>query len=108
MSFPKPITIRNRTLLDTLKNQRCAACGQLPGNPYNPIDPSHIISRGAGGPDSAWNCVSHCRRCHDVWEVNWTGFLARFPAFKQKLIAMGWEILDSVGKPRLWHPNLRH
>lgn len=91
-AVPKPQRKVNQALLDQVRALPCAACGAAA-----PSDPSHLISRGAGGPDQAWNVAPHCRRCHTEWHQGGPiKFLRKHPRFKTWLEEHGWEV-DSNG-----------
>lgn len=102
ISFPKKKRAENRLLLDTIKKMRCCICGMHPGSTFNPIDPSHIKTRGAGGGDHIWNVVPHCRMHHREWEDSAKmDFLFKYPQMRALLVGLGWEISNG----RLWHPE---
>lgn len=42
----------------------CRVCGAAPPN-----DPAHIVSRGQGGPDLAWNILPLCRTDHSLFDM---------------------------------------
>lgn len=105
MSFQKSARTEDKLLLEYIKKFPCASCRKV-GTEFNPIDPSHVLTRGAGRPDTWWNVVPHCRACHEQWERNRLGFIEAHPRFWLKLQAMGWQLINSVGKNRLWHPYL--
>lgn len=97
--FPKPSRKKDRELLDRVAAMPCAVCG----NSRLLNDPSHIRSRGAGGPDTDWNVVAMCRRHHTEWHaIGYLTFLDSYPSFRQCLLAMGWSITGSG----LWHQKL--
>ena len=56
---------------------RCEVCS-------GPAEPHHIVSRGAGGREEAWNllylCRMHHRHCHDVGWVKFVGWYPRLEA----------------------------
>lgn len=61
--------IECRPYLDWLKTLPCFTCGRLPGDPLNPIDPSHMNSykgQGTKSPD-VW-AIPECRACHETYE----------------------------------------
>lgn len=102
-AFEKPVRKANRSLLDEIKKCACAVCGRKPGNEFYPIDPSHIRSRGAGGPDEPWNVVPKCRACHGKWgRLGAYRFCQQHPHFGRQLAAMGWK----WNGYKLWHPKL--
>lgn len=69
-----------------------------------PCDPSHIVSVGAGGPDTEWNVVSKCRKCHNRWHTQGAlTFIKTSSEFRYYLRQLGWEW--KTGK--LWHPKLK-
>lgn len=93
---PKPQRKVNQALLDRVREQPCAACG-APG----PSDPSHLISRGAGGPDAEWNVAPHCRRCHTEWhQLGPMRFVQRYKRFRNWLEERGWDV-DPNGAPSI-------
>jgi hypothetical protein len=55
-----------------------------------------------------WNILNMCRRHHArQHEFGWPKFLAVYPEVKEALFDRGWEIIDSVGRAKLWNPLLR-
>jgi hypothetical protein len=61
--------IECRPYLDWLKTLPCSTCGRLPGDPHNPIDPSHVNAfkgQGTKSPD-LW-AIPECRPCHESYE----------------------------------------
>lgn len=83
--FPKPQRLQNHVLLDQVRRQFCCICYKWPS------DPSHIRSRGAGGPDTPWNVAPHCRQHHTEWhKMGWGLFCFKYPKFKQWLERNGW------------------
>ena len=96
--IPKPKRITNRKLLDEIKTRPCCVCGST-----KDVDPSHIKTKGSGGPDSEVNCQPMCRHCHIEWgQVGQTRFRQRHPHFEQMLYNLGWRELNG----KLWHPDL--
>jgi hypothetical protein len=103
--IPKPSRLRDERVLQNRRDQPCIVCGRSA-----PSDPSHIRSRGAGGPDTDWNVVSMCRDHHNEWHgVGRLTFVSRYPAFGQFLKAMGW-VIEAVGQGvedvEFWHPKV--
>lgn len=93
----KPGRKIDKVLLAKIRVMPCVVCRANP-----PSDPSHIRSRGAGGPDESWNVFAMCRSCHGEWHsFGWVKFLEKYPRFKWTLSMWGWESDD-----RLWHPKL--
>jgi hypothetical protein len=89
----------DRKFLDWLKTQPCDACGQRPGDEFNPIDPSHITTVKNHGGDTRDNVCSHCRQCHTKWG-SWgiSKFLKRYPRFVRWLREHGrFDILKRGG-----------
>lgn len=102
LMFPKPSRKRDRELLDRVKLYPCSVCGK-----NGPNDPSHLRSRGAGGPDEDWNVVSMCRDHHNEWHRKGvTTFLKEHPSFWALLNSMGWLIEGTAGGETLFHPKL--
>lgn len=94
IGFPKPKRKVDEKLLEHVRAQPCASCGALP-----PSDPSHLMSRGAGGPDSEYNVAPQCRVCHSLWhQLGPRSFVRRFPRFQVWLIDHGWQV-DANGAP---------
>ena len=100
----KPKRTVDRPFLDSMKQKECVVCGRLPGDLRIQIDPSHIRSVGAGGPDEEFNVVSKCRLCHSKWHaIPHSKFCRQHPTFKKVLEDMGWSF--GFGN-KLWHPKL--
>lgn len=103
VAFPKPKRIENRALLDEIKTRRCVVCGRSPNHPTIPMTPSHIRTRGSGGPDTDWNTVAMCMLCHIEWgKLGAYRFCMKHPTFRSTLRRMGW-IWEGY---KLWHPRL--
>jgi hypothetical protein len=97
---PKPERAIDPTVLAAARIMPCAVCADPP-----PSDPSHIRSRGAGGPDAAFNVWPMCRYHHAEWHaVGAKEFLRAHASFAAKLIHVSWEW--GVGE-KLWHEELR-
>lgn len=93
----KPKRKIDKELLARVRAKDCAVCGK-----GAPSDPSHIRSRGAGGPDEEFNVLPMCRSCHGAWHsFGAMKFLERHPKFKWTLDLWGWEVGNG-----LWHPKL--
>lgn len=83
--FSKTKRIQNRKFLDYIKELPCCVCGAWPS------DPSHIRSKGAGGPDEFFNVVPKCRKCHTEYhQYGITKFIEKYPIFKKVLRERGW------------------
>lgn len=96
IGFPKPKRTVNEELLARVREQPCCACA-APA----PSDPSHLVSRGAGGPDSAWNVAPHCRACHHIWHQEGPRKLvSKYPRFRRWLEEHGWDV-DTNGAPSI-------
>lgn len=96
--FPKPKRLVDRALLDRVARQRCCICMAWP------CDPSHVRGRGAGGPDTPWNVVPHCRTHHNEWgSMGYPKFVKHYPKFKSYLERLGWTYGELEG---LSHPGL--
>lgn len=95
--FPKHIRLVDEKVLEVVRGQGCCICGKTP------VDPSHIRSRGAGGPDTLWNVVAHCRQHHSEWHSRgWKDFIRRHSHMGVILTRLGWKLNDGD----LWHPGL--
>ena len=54
--------IVNEDILEVFRQApECEWCGK---ENRTGLDPHHVLTRGAGGPDVAENLVALCRRCH--------------------------------------------
>jgi len=106
INLAKPKRLRDKKLFAEIKTMSCVVCGRPPGNPANPIDPSHIKTRGSGGPDAPFNLWPKCRTCHIQWGKSWVRFLEQNPRFRNLLARVGWTFTDEFGCPKLWHPLL--
>lgn len=100
--FPKPKRKIDEGALEAARNGACCVCGARP-----PGDPSHVHSRGAGGPDTKWNVVPMCRGHHTEWHAAGPSvFIRRHPGFGLYLTRLGWEVTHSyAGVTKLWHPE---
>lgn len=101
--FPKFKRTVNKALLKEYHAMPCLACGR------RPAVPAHVKSKGSGGPDEPFNLIPLCNRCHIETQHRhgWMYFLKRFPHVKDHLESFGWEVHDSHGVAKLWHPNLQ-
>jgi hypothetical protein len=85
-----------------MKREGCLACGAIP------VEICHIRSRGAGGPDEAWNVIPMCVRHHRAQHaLGWSALFQVFPKLKREIIAKGWEFIETFGIEKAWHPKLR-
>lgn len=88
----------NEDALQAARDKPCIICGRPA-----PSDPSHIKTRGSGGPDTEWNVVPMCRVHHTEWgKRGCLTFIRKHPAFGSKLYALGWYLM--LGK--LWNDKL--
>ena len=94
----------DKDLLEEIRLRRCCVC-----NNKGYSDPSHIISRGAGGPDARWNVVPMCRLHHSIWhKLGVSYFLGRYPEFELTLRGLRWEIEKLEGGTiQIRHPEDR-
>lgn len=82
--------LKDRKLLDLVKELPCVACGDVPA------DPAHVRSRGAGGPDEEWNVMPLCRIHHvEQHKVGWRTLAAKYPDVASWLENHGWYFDDS-------------
>ena len=65
--------IENRTLLDNVKLQSCAACGIEAFPPDRLNDPHHVTTVRAGGGDVEDNVMPLCRDHHKQWHAPFKG-----------------------------------
>lgn len=83
----KPRRVVDEALLETVRNQPCAATGLPP-----PSDPHHVTTRGARGGDTADNVMPLCRQVHREWDAPFKGpswCLDRYPRIRAWLIEHG-------------------
>lgn len=98
---PKPKRKVDETLLERVREMPCSICGAV-----GPSDPSHIVSRGAGGDDYPFNVLPKCRGHHTEWHsLGWYRFMGKYPRFTDLLLDLGWEV-DLLSKT-IWHRGLR-
>jgi hypothetical protein len=84
----KPLTRRSRWTLDAIKRLPCA----VHANCFGPVDPAHIRSRGAGGPDVPQNLVPLCRKHHsEQHQMGWAKFTLHYPQVWEAMVKKGWE-----------------
>lgn len=94
----KPRRFKSRKVMKAYRDKPCSVCGSLPS------DPSHIRSRGAGGPDEFWNIIPLCRVHHIEWgRLGWSLFLGKHPKIDLMLAELGWVNLSG----KLYNPKLR-
>jgi|SRR5690554_624522 len=76
----------------------CVACG-APDTSFNPLDPDHVKTFGAGGENAPWNIMTLCRIHHQDKGSKGVNFMAnQFPNYKKWLIDNGWEFDEFRGK----------
>lgn len=101
-SLAKPARVVDEKLLEEVRARPCIVCGRA-----GPSDPSHVRSRGAGGPDSWYNVVAMCRTHHNQWHSYGPHrFFSAYPGFALQLEDMGWTWGRKSPNGRLWHPML--
>lgn len=86
MSFWKKKRVEDRKLLNAIKKWPCLVCKST----YC-VDPAHIHSKGAGGPDLIWNVIPLCRICHTIQHADgWKTFWKQHPIAALYLQTLGW------------------
>ena len=101
---------KNTILRRARKVEPCLACGQVPGNAFNPIDPAHLRTFKVTQSDNPKNIISLCRRCHVDQGKSWGDFLRKHPHVRAHLESIGWEIVNHPfenGKVILVHPEVK-
>lgn len=98
--FQKTPRIIDNELLENIRKMPCFVCGKH-GSESSPITPSHLQTRGSGGPDTMSNVVPMCIPCHSAWEHRRYMFSINRPDFMRKLNALGWEFADVFGVMKL-------
>lgn len=89
----KPRRIVDEGLLEEVRRLPCAVCGR------GPVDPAHIKSRGAGGPDTLENLLPLCRSHHTQHHrIGWVRFCDINPKAHRALVARGWEFEEENGR----------
>lgn len=97
MSLSKKKRLVDDELRRKISTRSCVICLS------RPVDCSHIRSRGAGGPDTEWNCVPKCRRHHvEFHQLGWSAFCRKYPLFEGLLAELGWKVIGG----RLWNEGL--
>lgn len=97
--FPKPKRVKDRELLNTFHEKRCAACSRLGA------DPDHILTKGAGHGDTVDSVWPLCRICHTrKHAIGLNKFVARHPHLANVLTSKGFEFNEFRGK---WIKPLR-
>jgi len=72
------------------KASNCVACGHN-GSIY-PLDIDHVKTRGSGGGNEPFNCMTLCRKCHTLKGAKGISWMANnFLNYKQWLIENNWE-----------------
>jgi hypothetical protein len=86
--FQKKIRTSNKELMREYHSKKCLLCNLK-------ATPSHIKTRGSGGPDEPWNIVPLCFNHHVFWgKVGWRSFCQKFPAFETLIKSLGWYELN--------------
>jgi len=94
----KPKRQVDQDLLELIRQMPCVVCDAPPLS-----EPSHIKSRGSGGPDTAWNVFPKCRPCHSDWhQKGRMTFLKEHPEFARLLFFYGWGEING----RLYFKNI--
>lgn len=87
----------NKRAIRQTQELTCAACGRDPPN-----EAHHIKTKGAGGPDKAWNLLPLCHSCHMLWHSEGPmKMIGRRLLLKVKLSSRGWEWKSG----KLFNPN---
>jgi len=98
MKFPKPKRKSDDLVMEHYRQGQCVVCGR------KEVDPCHIRSRGAGGPDEEFNLIRMCREHHQAQhKLGWITFIKKNPVVGMALKAKGWQISGDEG---MWHPKL--
>lgn len=101
---------KNLKLRKSLKEESCLACGQTPGDSFNPIDPAHVRTFKVTQSDHPANIVPLCRRCHNTQHrIGWKKFISNNSKFGFELELRGWVFhLDPFNENRLilTHPEV--
>lgn len=85
-----------------MKGKSCVVCGSMP------VDACHVRSKGAGGTDQEINLIPMCRKHHRMQhDMGWPRFWSAYESASEYLRAKGWELTDSVGILKLYHPEMR-
>jgi hypothetical protein len=86
----KPARHEDPDVIQYLKDH--GLCIPHAGNCGQPIEVHHLKSRGSGGGDHNWNCISTCREAHsNIHAIGLTKACFQYPALKKYLLIMGWE-----------------
>jgi len=94
----KPKRIVDKELLKTYHNMKCLLCNHK-------ATPSHIKTKGSGGPDLTFNLTPLCIAHHTEWgQIGWQLFCAKYPVYLRCIKAMGWE----KNGVHLWNPKINH
>jgi hypothetical protein len=81
-----------------VSNESCVSCGRF-GEGFTCYH--HLISRGAGGVDEAFNMISTCLGCHNMYHQKGLVFMAeKFPSVKNWLLKHNWYLCELTGKWR--------
>lgn len=95
--FQKPVRIKNKALLQAIRELPCTACGHPP-----PSDPCHCKSVGAGGSDTVDNVFPACRACHSLsHSIGLYRFSLKYGNFAAWLLSHNWEFDLSGDWPKL-------
>lgn len=95
--FPKKIRVQDKELLKSIRAQPCCICVR------QAVDACHIRSRGAGGPDAAFNLIPMCRMHHaQQHQIGFIKMILLYPPLRFRLSKMGWQWSED----NLWHPDL--
>lgn len=91
--FPKTKRKSDRSFLDTFKDQYCLVKNKRGAEGH------HIITRGAGGPDEAWNVMPLSREAHaEVHQIGLVKFAEKYPRVKRWLESNGWSFCQDRNK----------
>lgn len=85
----KPTRKRDKKLLKEVREKKCVVDFLC----YGPVDPAHVITRAAGGPDEDWNLIPLCRKHHSQQHNDgWPLFYARYGNVWFYLLNLGWDL----------------
>jgi len=100
-NFLKKKRTVDRALLDHCQGKPCLICGHEETTVGH-----HIITKGAGGPDEAWNLVPLCHVHHDqIHRLKTTRFAEIHPEFHEYLKYWGWGYIYTKNRGKWLQPK---
>lgn len=82
--------MKRSDIYNMFKREYCQACGC--NGAFNALTIDHIKTRGSGGSDEEYNCMTLCLSCHiEKGQKGVSHMAKRYPSYYEFLIEYGWK-----------------